>query len=537
MKLCLFYGHYSSNIGDLAINRGLADLLHKSYDKDVELHVVFLNEDGARLGGHDSFRHDLPVKFHKLPSAPSILSKAVEGDFSPFEFLNLKSMDAVLINGGEHFFSSRGNPNTFNMFWRSVPIHAAAAASVPSILLPSTLGPFDAESKTKWLIDGIKSIGAPMIRDTISAEAGKDLWPENETQEFLDLAFHIDFKEHDRSTDAADKVIGLVTRLDASGLRVGTKNSANTTTLLSGGDGSDILAYRTSYDICGRLLEKGCTIKLFIQAESDRALAEKLHLNLTSKFDSTKISLSQPNDLDEYLRELSSCSCVITSRLHAAILSMVARTPVVGFYYEEHGHKMPGVFRMLGYEESCFKIAMGQSDGLPAFVSTAVEKAMADFPAVLDRLDAKKIADMQGFKSLLKQIKPKPLVRFRISDAEFGQLTDLIELSEAALLASFKRDFAQRELKKLAAMQDRLEEWYVKTKQLQFRLEQFERRSEPHSQVLLSEFELLQQRTTHLEEMVALRDNHISLMSNSVSWQITKPLRFLARTFRSLVHR
>lgn len=544
MKAALFFGHFSSNIGDLAINRGLAHLLKKCFGDSLDLTVFFLNENGRRLGGVDSFGDIFRLHFETIETNPSTALNSLAKPENLWAAGDLSQFDLVLINGGEHFFSYQDNPNLFNLFWRSLPLKAAAKAGVKSIVLPSTFGPFESEASAFFVNHCLSDAYAMLSRDSHSTDQLKKDLPDLTVDTFLDLAFHI---EHSPkiSTKKSERSIGIITRVDSSGLRAGVEKSRKADSQIENGRHDESLAFTTTYEAAKELILSGFSIRFFIQTESDRILTMALHDRICTEFGDSVSIVHEPKTIEEYLEWLHECTCVLTSRLHAAILSLVASTPVVAFYYSEHGHKMPGVFSLLNASHLCIEINQSKIQEFVQTVSKSVDNAINILPQTLSIIAQKKAVDCNNFSSLAltsdihKHNQSAPL------DISPDWLPDLLFESEKKSLAAVRRQFGiqskqakakiQNLQSELQDLQSKVESYYAKSKSLEFdsaTLNIINSTDSDRMDLLVEKCNALNIQTTHLQKKVELLENQLKVILHSKSWLLTKPMRFVGRLLR-----
>lgn len=107
---------------------------------------------------------------------------------------------------------------------------------------------------------------------------------------------------------------------------------------------------------------------IVVQTEKDRAFSDKIY-NEVAKLAQVRIV---ENHDPLVLREIyKRTRFLITMRLHAAILSLSARTPVVGLFSEEWGLKNPGIMR----DYNMPYIIIENSGDVPPAMPTDIQKA------------------------------------------------------------------------------------------------------------------------------------------------------------------
>ncbi|MCZ0925755.1 polysaccharide pyruvyl transferase family protein [Vreelandella janggokensis] len=386
MKVAIFYGHYSTNIGDLAINQGLSAFLNKVFGANVKATVFFLNSTGDELGGKDSFTHCANIQFSTIYTTAF---NAIRYLREPKQFAvecDLASFDVVLINGGEHLFSYEANENWFNLFWRMLPLISSSHLNIKAIPVPSTYGPFQAANS----IDFIKKYSNPVqmfpCRDSDSKSHVASIDSSYSCPELLDMAFFLpEISVQAEKNNGNKKVIGIVVRPEKIGLRQGVTNLLNEDEIRSS------ISYISTYKVISSLVnEKNCKVKLFIQASADEKLTRLLYQDITKKFNISEVTISKPSNIDEYRSELSNCDCIYTSRFHALILSLVSNTPVVASYFEQHGHKMPGIMSMLRCDDLIVNLSNCEMQEIEKSILNKIESAIIKFNQTKSIIENKK---------------------------------------------------------------------------------------------------------------------------------------------------
>lgn len=131
---------------------------------------------------------------------------------------------------------------------------------------------------------------------------------------------------------------------------------------------SELVAYKDLYleklsDLVNMLVSRGLDVVLmsFCGPEGDGSAVKELLERFPSESIGTKVQVYHyEGDLDGALLELSRCSVVVSSRLHAMILAMVMGKPVIPVTYS---NKTINVLKDMGYAAPWFKIdALGELD-------------------------------------------------------------------------------------------------------------------------------------------------------------------------------
>ncbi|MCQ4299673.1 polysaccharide pyruvyl transferase family protein [Pseudomonas songnenensis] len=351
MKFALFYGHFSSNIGDLAINRGFIDLLSHVCGHSVSLKVFFLNGDGDRCSGKDSFKGYSGCEFYSINTSASAALRYANNCELFVEDFGFGDCDLVFINGGEHFFSYAENANWHNLFWRAIPALAAQAAGLAYAFLPASFGPFESQKAEEFVRQALGGARGFAYREKTSGE----IFPLVDSPTLLDMAFFINGPYLAKPKKEQVHHLGVAVRPDGQGLRVGTHRSLERRDFQRQSNYNNSLSSRSAISAVKLFLERSDLnqVTLFVQCNADEELAEHIREELNQAGYDRRVTLARPSSIDEYISQLAAIDCLITSRFHAVILSSLACTPAVGLYYAEHGHKLPGLYEMLGRSDIC----------------------------------------------------------------------------------------------------------------------------------------------------------------------------------------
>jgi len=359
LKISIFYGHAASNIGDLAINTGQMALLRESFPGAV-INLVFFSASSQYLNDAlVSFGREVDYIFNFTPSP----LKALKYLSDPADFLKhcgAQDADLIVMASGEHLFSYIENENIDSLFWRTLPVLAAKAADKQSVLLPSTLGPFEVNEASDLMTTVLGLVDNFAIRDTFSKQYAEELLKTNNPNILLDPAFFIN-----PSTDnlvlsgddfiAPDEHLAIVMRSEGWGIRLSSVARTTATNSFKQDNYKTSAAFQFARHLCDDYLKQtGGTIVLYVQTIADKQLTEFLFSDLIQTWGEESIKIYRPKSVNDYLRCLLAASCTVASRFHAIILSLVIGKPSYGVFFDAHGHKMPGLFDLIGASEKCF---------------------------------------------------------------------------------------------------------------------------------------------------------------------------------------
>lgn len=403
-KIGVVFGHVASNIGDLAINRGQIDLLRRAFP-GAEIQVVFLNaENSEYLDVARSSLNEAAVV--KLSYFRSHSRNALRYIADPAAFLgdcDLADADLVVLSAGEHIFFYKHGENLKSFFWRTLPAYAAKAAGKKCILLPSTLGPFeDAKSATLvramlGIVDGYAvrdACSAPLLRASVE----RDLAP----RELLDPAFFIETGTASaRMPSGPGKTVALVMRSDSWGIRLSADRRVDSPEAIVAGP-----SCRFASELCRHVLaHDDARVVVFVQTTADETLAGALLNDLRAAGHGERVSISHPRSINDYLRQLAQADTVVASRFHAIILGLIVGTPGIGVYFEQHGHKMPGLFQLLEVGERCFNLSSSDPAQVAEEAAELVRSMDGLGPALSGRLGELRAATVE----FLRKCSARPL--------------------------------------------------------------------------------------------------------------------------------
>lgn len=368
-KVGLFYFHVASNIGDLAINEGVQEIFSRFFNKEkIEIKTYILDgERSPHLSTSLSFDDD-PVYINAKNATPF---SAISED-SNFFGESFNELDLIIINSGEHYFQYASEENFHSLFWRLLPALAARKKNIPTIFFPSTVGPLETASSKAILSSFLSVCDKIYIRDSESFQyVHHFLELPSETLKRIDLvldpAFYLNFQNKSCSFSGASKheAIALVMRLEDWGIRIDENERKAKNKKHVDENFVNSVAFKFSVSLIDKIIETTeKKIYIFTQTLADK----KLNLALEKKYQNTgRVIHFQPKSIEEYLDKLNSVDEIVASRFHALILGMVVGKFPIGVYFDQHGHKMPGLFGLLGISDFIKKLTHKNTE------STAVE--------------------------------------------------------------------------------------------------------------------------------------------------------------------
>jgi len=382
MKIGIVYGHISRNLGDLAINYGTAELI-KKIAPDADLHVVFgnqLREDfdlaSSGFGGLNFTTAAINFPYfqdiQKEESYPAF-DHAINYTLDPASFIRdagIGNCNLILYNSGEHLFTYENGNSNPALIWQCLPALAAKSAGMSFITLPSTIGPVETAGGKQLLKTFFKLNDAIAVREPVSADFASPLLDNCNLPVLLDPAFFIPVPRQVNNINSL--TLGMIMRLENFGLRVGTNNSKEYLKACNNTQFRNSLAFKFAVDTARSFFNKymNSRINFFVQNTADLDLSRAIILFLNEHGFEDRINLIQPLSVSEYIAELSKVNFIISSRFHGCILGLISGKQVIGVHFEEHGHKMPGLFKMLNIPDFCISPSNTNMDKI---ISSAIQ--------------------------------------------------------------------------------------------------------------------------------------------------------------------
>jgi len=408
MRIGIVYGHISSNYGDIAINYGTAAMLRRLAPA-ASVHVVLLNLPESQLAAAEgAFKGIEDISFRILQTRDKMrtgissdysnLALATEYVLDPARFIadaGLTGCDVVLYNSGEYVFAYQDRGNPVDLVWRVLPALAAKAAGMRFISLPSTFGPFESPSLAPMLRAFFSLNDAFAVRESTSAEIVAKFLGGPPLRVLLDPSFFMSTPQPSAPDDEA--ILGLVMRLDGFGLRAGTFYEPGKYLTAYGEEGFNAsTSFKFAIAAARSFLDRvGGKVHLIIASyRADHDLTQAIAQALTEQGYGDRLRVVQPASVSEYQEELARTSFIVASRFHACILGLLLGRPVMGVYFNEHGHKMPGLFNMLGVPDYCGNLSKTSPESfaesvVPLFLKR--EQAFAEMPERLHTMQEETI--------------------------------------------------------------------------------------------------------------------------------------------------
>ena len=488
--ISVFYGHVAGNIGDIAINEGEHRLLRAAFP-DAHLQFVTLRSAKSQfvefsmpsmeLDDNTSVVHFMPQSIN----APGYVA-------TPASFLaacGAEDTELVILAAGEHVFSYADNDNSFNLFWRTLPLYVAKRLNIKTATMPATYGPFETERAAE-LAKYIASMADFFaVRDKESAEVIASITG-HQVKVFPDPAFWLEPYQSRRHK--GHYVFAM--RSEGWGIRLSKQLRDDSSAHFGATQYKDSLAFQYSLAVASAILSAdGTRITLAVQTLADADLANSLLNTLLEQYPG-QLSIYRPESIEAYLVLLGSADCVFTSRFHAVIMAQVAGTPAIASYFPAHGHKMPGLLSLLNKHQYCQEIT---ADNLQQAIDNSIALLNDDdqiLPSVPSGLALLQV-ELQGQLRNSKAVKASPGSLLNMAEI-LTQLADgLMQEGVAAAQAKVSSQYAKR-FKAQKADVGRLEKQLAETKALL---------SNQQNQARLEKQQLQQQKIELSEQITALK--------------------------------
>jgi polysaccharide pyruvyl transferase WcaK-like protein len=256
---------------------------------------------------------------------------------------------------------------------------------VPITMLPQSVGPFGGRATTRFGRTVIAWFRTLIVREQQSeryiASTAPDLLPR--VRVAPDLGF---LSESDpiRAPVGGPRLVGIVPRQWWFPGR--TDPSAAYARYL------DALA-----QVARSLVERGCSVDLIIQSNGpthrgdDRIAARAINESLTREL--PIVDLDPAESANDAIRRYGRYDLLIATRMHAAIMGLLAGTPTLAVAYEWKTH---GVFETLGLSDWVIDIADIDERRLRRLVDRAAEFPAAEATSAMQRERERLLAALDG---------------------------------------------------------------------------------------------------------------------------------------------
>lgn len=454
-KIAIFFGHVASNIGDVAINAGEINLVRKAFPSAALQFVLLDPSEQFMAMAEETLQTDAGTKVTVIKSGPE---KATQYLLEPNRFLRdsgCMDVDVVLLASGEHLFDYTHSENNKNLFWRVLPAIAAKTAGKRCAILPSTFGPFETLVSKKLVPNLIDLVDGIAARDELSALDVNAASRTKSIPTLLDPAFFLDApdtKQGERDTGT----LGIAIRSEGWGIRLSENRRKKATASLNATSFEDSAMALFAIEAAkAHLATDRSTVKIFVQTVADAKIAEAINAALLAAGLGDRVSVTRPLSLASYLAEISKTDLILTSRFHAVILAVVCEVPVFAVYDRAHGHKMPGMFELLGAGRCCRDI----TESSPAECAEIARHALINHLQYTPEQKAH-IKELKGATiAWLRGVETQPLHVKALANIK----RSMHVLSSKYIIQTLKAEHA-KEIAKLIKERDRLAQSLAKEK-------------------------------------------------------------------------
>jgi len=401
----VYFGFFGSNYGDLAVTRGGLDLLKMAAGTvDIILVTPPLKTRVQRAAqkttqllhpGIECRTWDLSLAALRGETSPNLefieeLLSANRLRAALGEAAGFARSSAVVYTGGEHLFSYGSAGEDWNLLGRLLPLLAAARSGLKTAVAPTTFGPFKSEFSRALFNMAAESCDCLLYRDASSAGFAERARPG------LDPAFFL--SDYKFRPAARGGPVGLALRLDGFGMRLGAEASRRRSEEVRRGGFRDADAFLIGTTLAREAASRGRQVRIMVQCEADRELAYAI----CRACDDPGVTVVEPRSMAQYIKEISVCEYVVTSRFHTCIFAMASGVPVFGLHHAEHGHKIPGLFDLVG-SSSCMQVGDVVADELAQQVVIRMEtdRNQRGDTGLEDRLNAMRAETVERLAAVL----------------------------------------------------------------------------------------------------------------------------------------
>jgi glycosyltransferase involved in cell wall biosynthesis/polysaccharide pyruvyl transferase WcaK-like protein len=368
-NVSLFYGHVSSNIGDIAINRGTENLIRTLYPQ-ASLNVILSgkqNDDYISMA-KASFDASRGTKFTFLRRS---LQNCAKYCSNPVQFIFdscAQDDDVIIINSNEFLFSYPHQPNLSRTLWTCLPIYAAKYCKKQVLILPCTFGPFSNSSSKELISSILRLVDGYSTRDAHSQSFVIEALRLAPPPLLLDPAFFLKPPQSKNQTELRDgQVLGLAMRSESVGIRL-TSYKRQTS------GHSAALSFSTH--LCSRFLSTAHRrVVIFAQTKADWELADAICAKLEEQGLGKQLEQCRADSIDTYLGQLSQVDYLVSSRFHALIMALLQDVPVSAVYFQPLGHKIPGLFQLLRLDSKCINLSAARTESAVTAILDDVERS------------------------------------------------------------------------------------------------------------------------------------------------------------------
>lgn len=388
----VFYGHVARNLGDLAITYGLAALLQMLNREFVfalpgpmgPASTAAFRDVSRRLGVERFQVLDLErIRAHvRLGSDCGSIDIDALLDSCRDE-LDRQVMTGplcrpglALFNSCEHLFSYASDPRRCDIAARILPL---LANDDRVGMLPGTYGPFEDPESAALMSAFLGRMKSVPVREYESRSIVEQLAPSPRVavEILLDPAYFCPELYYNAKVGGGSNRVLMVPRMDQFGLRWGADQSRATSKRRREHGFSFSKAHAAYTRIGERLLREGYRVSLLAQTKGDEALCDSIAHNLQDYAGQQSVAKFVPETIGAWIDSVGSHGMVLTSRFHTAIAATALGIPVVGVYFPENGHKMPGLFQLLGISEFAFRWPESLSEEAEVVLADEVAQSVA----------------------------------------------------------------------------------------------------------------------------------------------------------------
>ena len=378
-SVSLIYVYGLKNAGDMAINIGAIDLLHK-LGYEVKLFSRF-NKGNLEFKKSKDYLEALYPGIEIFDS-PFILKREekflkqlffyTSGLFSligipkpKFFIEKLINSDLVIFNGG-NLFRSESIADYLRLLALMYPLKITRMRKIPYLIFPQSASKIDFLGRL-LLNKNLKNAIKVWTREDISYNYLNSLFKNINLKKSFDLAFFIRFHEIAYEKFKI-KYKGLIEQENKIKIAITLRTHTVGDLMEFNPERVNKILKKFERTINEFLRKKSYEIYLFCQTKKDKKITNKLY----SKFRFDK-NIYYIEEYDPLIIKFfyGKCNLLIGMRLHSIILALSENTPAIGYFDKQWGYKNPGLMKKF---ELPYKFIEDDFEDFSSFINNMLER-------------------------------------------------------------------------------------------------------------------------------------------------------------------